>query len=147
MANISKINRRRLKEIENAARSRREIIAAQLNRREMMEMGLLTSAGYLIPKKGLSAHPITSGGFVLDEICQSPSTRQFIEPFVPMQVKRPETSSLTPIPTIAPNNAAGEGRTRSHQVVTSPFPPPKQYRIVQQASQVSVHQDLPLQTL
>jgi FtsP/CotA-like multicopper oxidase with cupredoxin domain len=146
MANISKINRRRLKEIENAANNRREIIAAQLSRREMMKMGLLTSAGYLIPKKGLSSRPLTSAGFV-DNICQSPPTTAFLEPFVPMQVKRPVTSPLSPTPTIAPNNAAGEGRTRSHQVVTSPFPPTKQYQIVQQASQVSVSQNLPLQTL
>src|SRR5262245_446989 len=146
MANISKINRRRKKEIENAAKNRREIIAAQLSRREMMKMGLLTSAGYLIPKKGLSSRPLTSAGSV-DNICQSPPTTAFLAPCVPMQVKRPVTSPLSPTPTIAPNNAAGEGRTRSHQVVTSPFPPTKQYQIVQQASQVSMHQDLPLQTL
>src|SRR5215471_1635456 len=146
MANISKINRKRRKEIENAAKNRREIIAAQLSRREMMKMGLLTSAGYLIPKKGLSSRPLTSAGFV-DNICQSPQTTAFLEPFVPMQVKRPVTSPLSPTPTVAPNNAAGEGRTRSHQVVTSPFPPTKQYQITQQAAQVSVHQQLPLQTL
>src|SRR5262249_38706483 len=148
MAYISKINRRREREAYRAQQNRREIVAAQLSRRELMRMGLLTSAGFLIPKQGLSAHPVTRSGFVLmDETCQSPATSAFTEAFTPMQVKRPETSPLNPTPTIAPNNAAGEGRTRSHQVVTSPFPPTKQYRIVQQAAQLSVHQQLPLQTL
>ena len=111
MTNISKINRRRQKEIEKAAKNRREIIAAGLSRREMMKMGLLTSAGYLIPKKGLSSRPLTSAGFE-NNTCQSPPTTAFVEPFAPMQVKRPVTAPLNPAPTVAPNNAAGEGRTQ-----------------------------------
>ncbi|HKG58732.1 MAG TPA: hypothetical protein VKB05_03055, partial [Pyrinomonadaceae bacterium] len=55
MANISKRNRRREREIKNAAKNRREIIAARLSRRDMIKAGLLTSAGYLIQKNGLSA--------------------------------------------------------------------------------------------
>ncbi|MFY9554662.1 MAG: hypothetical protein WAV47_08115, partial [Blastocatellia bacterium] len=147
MANISKIDRRRKKDAAIAAKNRREIIAAQLSRRDLMKMGLLTSAGYLIPKKGLSARPLTSAGYMYDDTCQSPATSAFTEPFTPMEVKRPETTALFPVPTIAPNNAAGEGRTRSHQVVTSPFPPTKQYRIVQQAALRKVHQGLPDQNL
>src|SRR5262247_2534403 len=144
MANISKINRRRKKEIENAAKNRREIIAAQLSRREMMRMGLLTSAGFLIPKKGLSSRPLTSAGFDAD-ICTSPPTRAFIEPFTRMQVKQP-VASLTPAPTVCPNTAAGESRTRCHQAFTQ-LPPQKLYQVSQQAAQVRMHQDLPLQTL
>lgn len=147
MANILKTDRRRKKDAATAAKNRREIIAAQLNRRDMMKMGLLTSAGYLIPKKGLSARPLTSAGFMYDDTCVSPATSAFTEPFTPMEVKRPETTPLSPVPTIAPNNAAGEGRTRNHQVVTTPFPPAKQYRIVQQATLKSVHQGLPDQNL
>src|SRR5216683_1382743 len=148
MAHISKRNRRREREAQQAQKNRREIVAAQLSRREMVQMGLLTSAGFLIPKKGLSAHPMTRSGFMMpDNICTSPATSAFTEAFTPMTIKRPETTPLTPTPTIAPNNAAGEGRTRNHQVVTSPFPPTRQYRIVQQAAQLSVHAGLPLQTL
>ena len=148
MAHTSKRNRRREREADQAQKNRREIVAAQLSRREMMQMGLLTSAGFLIPKKGLSARPMTRSGFMMpDNICTSPATSAFTEAFTPMEVKRPETTPLTPTPTVAPNNAAGEGRTRNHQVVTSPFPPTKQYRIVQQAAQKSVHAGLPLQTL
>ena len=61
MANISKRNRRRERELRNAAKNRREIIAAQLSRRDMMKAGLLTSAGYLIHKNGLSARAQYSG--------------------------------------------------------------------------------------
>lgn len=147
MAYISKINRKRKREAIAAQKNRREIIAAQLNRRDMMKLGLLTSAGYLIPVKGLSARPLNTAGFFLDDTCQSPATSAFTEPFTPQEVKFPETTPLTPTPTVAPNNAAGEGRTRNHQVVTSPFPPTKQYRIVQQATLKSVHAGLPLQTL
>ncbi|HMG36375.1 MAG TPA: multicopper oxidase domain-containing protein [Blastocatellia bacterium] len=147
MAYISRINRRKQREAQQAQQNRREIVAAQLNRRDLMKLGLLTSAGYLIPVKGLSARPLNSAGFYYDNICQSPATSAFTEAFTPMQVKQPETSPLTPTPTVAPNNAAGEGRTRDHQVVTSPFPPTKQYRIVQQETQTSVHAGLPVQTL
>lgn len=147
MAYISKINRKREREALEAQKNRRELIAAQLNRRDLMKMGLLTSAGYLIPVKGLSARPLNTAGYFDDNTCQSPATSAFTEAFTPQEVKFPETNPLTPTPTIAPNNAAGEGRTRNHQVVTSPFPPTKQYRIVQQAALKSVHAGLPLQTL
>jgi FtsP/CotA-like multicopper oxidase with cupredoxin domain len=148
MAYISKTNRRKEREARQAQKNRREIVAAQLSRREMMQMGVLTSAGLLVPKKGLSSRPLSRSGFVLpDENCTSPATSAFTEAFTPMIVKRPETTPLTPTPTITPNNAAGEGRTRDHQVVTSPFPPTKQYRIVQQAAMLSVHAGLPLQNL
>lgn len=147
MAYISRINQKKKRDANEAQRNRREVIAAQLNRREMMKLGLLTSAGYLIPVKGLSARPLNTAGYFDDNTCQSPATSAFTEAFTPMEVKLAETAPLTPTPTIAPNNAAGEGRTRNHQVVTSPFPPIKQYRIVQQAAQKSVHTGLPLQTL
>ena len=62
MANISKRNRRREREIRNAAKNRREIITAGLSRRDMIKAGLLTSAGYLIHKKGLSARAQWGGG-------------------------------------------------------------------------------------
>src|SRR5512145_313666 len=91
MANISKRNRRRERELRNAAKNRREIIAARLSRRDMIKAGLLTSAGYLIHKNGLSAraHSLPDhndgcsdrdrdrdgGGFP-----PSPPTTPFVEP-------------------------------------------------------------------
>ena len=60
MAYISKRNRRKEKEKQTAANNRRELIAAGFKRRDLLKMGLLTSAGMLIPKKGLSAHPLNT---------------------------------------------------------------------------------------
>ena len=62
MAYISKRNRSKEREMENAAKNRHELIAARLSRRDMMKMGLLTSAGLLIPKMGLSARARNSAG-------------------------------------------------------------------------------------
>ena len=64
MAYISKRNRRKEKEKQTAANNRAELIAAGFKRRDLLKMGLLTSAGMLIPKKGLSAHPLNTQRFV-----------------------------------------------------------------------------------
>ena len=55
-------------------------------------------------------------------------------------------ASLNPAPTVAPNTAGGEGRTRLHQALTL-FPPQKLYRVVQKAAKVSMSPDLPVQTI
>ena len=112
-----------------AAANRRELIAARVSRRDLMKMGLLTSAGFLVPKSGLSAR--ASGGNP-----QSPPTRAFIEPLPIIPVKQP-VAALTPAPTIEPNVAAGEGRTRSHQALAR-FPPAKLYEVHQKAALLSV---------
>ena len=109
MVYISKRNRRREKDKEIAADNRRELIAAGFKRRDLLKMGLLTSAGMLIPQKGLSARPLTSAGFV-DDTPNSPPTTPFQELMPRLTVLAP-VASLTPAPTIAPNTAAGEGRT------------------------------------
>ena len=89
----------------NAAKNRRELIEAGFSRRDLVKMGLLTGAGYLVAKGGLSARA--------DEPIQSPPTRAFIEPLPIPPIKTP-VASLTPAPTATPNTAAGEGRTRAH---------------------------------
>jgi hypothetical protein len=105
MVYISKRNRRKEKDKQIAANNRRELIAAGFKRRDLLKMGLLTSAGMLIPKKGLSAHPLTSSGFV-DDAPNSPPTTPFQDNMPRLQVLAP-VASLTPAPTIAPNTAAG----------------------------------------
>jgi len=51
-----KVSRRRFKEMCEAAKNRRELIAAGLtSRRDLFKMGLLTAAGMLVAKSGLSA--------------------------------------------------------------------------------------------
>src|SRR5947199_10580106 len=57
--------------------------------------------------------------------------------------------SLTPAPTVAPNTAAGEGRTRNDQApgVGLPFPPPVLSQVTQIAnSNVIMSNQLPPQT-
>ena len=141
------------KELDNARKNRLELIAAGLTRRELFKMGLLTSAGYLVAKKGLSSRAWgfdkgkggasgTDGG---GGGGTSPATRSFVEPLRLLTVKQP-VASLNPAPTIAPNTAAGEGRTIAHQAFTQ-FPPQVFYQITQQQAQVSMSPDLPLQTI
>ncbi len=146
MAHISKRNRKKEKERQIAAHNRRELIAAGFKRRDLLKMGLLTSAGLLIPKKGLSAHPINSAGMVFDDPV-SPPTTPFQENMPRLQVLQP-VAALNPAPTIAPNTAAGEGRTVSHQAFAQ-FPPQRFYELSQQAGTVLVapNGELPPQTI
>jgi FtsP/CotA-like multicopper oxidase with cupredoxin domain len=124
-----------------AFRNRQELIKAGLTRRrDLLKMGLLTSAGYLVAKKGLSSFSLTSRAYAAD----SPFTREFIEamPIPPVQ----QTVGLTPAPQECPNTAAGERRVACHQAFAT-FPPQKFYAVTQKAGQVRVSPDLPLQTL
>src|SRR5580700_2909963 len=51
-----KVSKARYREMVNAAKNRRELIAAGLtSRRDLMKMGLLTAGGVLVAKHGLSA--------------------------------------------------------------------------------------------
>jgi len=146
MAYISKRNRRQEKERQIAAHNRRELIAAGFKRRDLLKLGLLTSAGMLIPKKGLSAHPINSAGMVFDDPV-SPPTTPFQENMPRLTVAQP-VAALNPAPTIAPNTAAGEGRTVAHQAFAQ-FPPQRFYELIQQQGTVSVAlpNELPPQTI
>lgn len=150
-----KHSKKTLKEIAEAAKNRREIIAAKLSRREMIKMGLLTSAGMLVPVKGLSARWADPKHRVPLHQSVSPSVQPFMEPLptamnggLPIKVKETPNSNpalppptLGPAPTIAPNTGAGEARTRNHQYpfdfATTDF-----YKISQQANFVSIHPQL-----
>ena len=144
-----RVSRARFKEIITAMRNRQELIAAQLSRRDLIKMGLLTSAGYLIPKRGLSARwesPIP------DDQPASPPTTPFVEQLPIMPVKQ-SVASLSPAPTVCPNTAINpatgfpfEGRTRCHQAFTQ-FPPQVLYQVVQQPGQVTMSPQLPTQTI
>ena len=150
MANISKIDRRAEKEKQQAAKNRREIVAAGLSRREMLRLGLLTSAGLLIPMSGLSVRARTSAGRYLFDSGpgsgpSSPPTPPFVQPFTRMTVKQP-SAVLNPTPTVIPNAAAGEGRLIPHQAFTQ-FPPVKFYEVEQRLANIVTHPALPVQPL
>ncbi len=151
-----RVSKARYREMIDAARNRRDLIASgNFTRRDLLKMGLLTSAGMLMPIPGLSARAQGPGGMCArpdGEPC-SPPTRPFIQPMPIMPVKQPISGPLTPTPTVAPNTAINpatglpfEGRTHDHQALTI-FPPALFYQISQQAAQVSMHPDLPKQTI
>ena len=161
MAYISKRNRSREREQKNAAKNRREIIASGLNRRELMRMGLLTSAGLLIPKMGLSARALNSAG-VPTGMMASPPAAPFVQPLFIPPIAQPVSVLSGPAPTAAPNTAinpatgiAFEGRTRAHQALVDPilntttnrFAPRKLYEVHQRAEDIVVHPDFPAQRL
>jgi FtsP/CotA-like multicopper oxidase with cupredoxin domain len=133
----------------NAWRNRQELIqAGQATRRDLLKLGLLSAAGTLVAKHGLSSR-------VLASEVSSPPTRAFVEPLPIPPVKRPLANGakdLFPFPTIEPNSAGGEGRTRAHQAFTRfpgkfRFPPAVAYEIRQREARVLVSPDLPEQRL
>jgi FtsP/CotA-like multicopper oxidase with cupredoxin domain len=142
--------------VANARKNRLEIIAAGLSRRELIKYGLISSSGYLVFKNGLSQYASgvawgrdgTSGTTGLT----SPPTRAFIEPMPIPPVRRPVAAVAGPAPTINPNTAGGEGRTRPHQAFTKypskfPFAPAIKFETHQRPGQMMMSPDLPLQTI
>jgi FtsP/CotA-like multicopper oxidase with cupredoxin domain len=131
----------------NAWRNRQELIAARFHtRRDLLKLGLLTGAGYLLAKNGLSTRAYGAEAVV------SPPTTPFTEALPIMRVKQP-VAALNPTPQVIPNWAAREGRTRPHQAIipfgqsARPFAPARLFEVVQQAANVSVSLQLPTQHL
>ena len=150
-----KVSRKRYREMVEAGKNRRELIAAGLtSRRDLMKLGLLTAGGMLVAKTGLSARAsgqsTVNGG--VNQLCvpnqpASPPTRGFVQPLNVMRQAIP-VPSLTPVPTIAPNPGAGESRTDPHQIIGGiPFPPPVLYNFTQKAFSHRFSPGLPPQTI
>ena len=127
--------------------NRQEIIKAGLGRRDLFKLGLLTGAGYLIAKEGLSARAVSAGGSTTGQ-CTSPATTPFTLN-LPIMPTKQTVAALSPAPTVAPNTAAGEGRTRNHQApdVGLPFPPSVLYQVTQQPGSAIMSNQLPAQTI
>src|SRR5215472_2742479 len=129
-----KVSRRRYKEMLEAAKNRRELIAAGLtSRRDLFRMGLLTAGGMLVAKSGLSARaqqstiktnnppsggntnsPGTNQNCAPSNQAASPKLQPFITPLPPTHNAQTVTS-LSPPPQENPNTAAGEVRAAPHQ--------------------------------
>jgi FtsP/CotA-like multicopper oxidase with cupredoxin domain len=137
-----KVSRRRYKEMCEAAKNRRELIAAGLtSRRDLFKMGLLTAGGMLVAKSGLSARaqtnttqgpsgggsnisPGTNQNCVPGNQAASPQTHPFTTALPIIPIARP-VHSLSPAPTENPNVAAGEVRAapfQAPQIDASRFP-------------------------
>jgi FtsP/CotA-like multicopper oxidase with cupredoxin domain len=165
-----KVSRRRFKEMEEAAKNRRELIAAGLtSRRDLFKMGLLTAGGMLVAKSGLSARaqglgqvmPPSGGGTNTSpgtqQVClpgnqtASPPTRPFVTALTVMPLAK-KVSSLSPTPTLNPNVGAGEVRAAAFQapgIDSTRFPvvPGVLYNVHQRQFTASQHPDLPKQTI
>ena len=172
-----KVSKRRYKEMLDAAKNRRELIAAGLtSRRDLLRMGLLTAGGMLVARSGLSARaqtpqglpgsnvktnqpassasnqsPGTNQNCVPGNQLASPKTRAFIQP-LPIMPLAKTVSSLTPTPTEDPNTAAGEVRAapfQAPQINATAFPvvPGTLYQFNQRQFTTSFSPDLPNQTM
>jgi len=165
-----RVSKARYREMVNAAKNRRELIAAGLtSRRDLLKMGLLTAGGMLVAKSGLSARagqqvqtnnppssgqntsPGTNQNCVPGNQTASPPTRPFVQalPIMPLAQR---VSSLTPTPTENPNVGAGEVRAAPFQaplIDANRFPvvPGTLYNIHQRQFVKSQHPDLPMQTI
>ena len=147
MAHISKRDRRREKERQNATKNRRELIAEGFSRRDLIKMGLIASTGMLIPKKGLSARARDPYARIPFDNPESPPTTPFIVEMPRMQVATPVV--LTPAPDRCP--VPGEAPRACHQrwdELQARYGPPITYQnVAAQTSGHIVHPQLPAQTL
>ena len=118
MAFISKRNRRREKEEHQALNNRLELVKAGFRRRDLMKMGLMTGAGVLIPKLGLThvqgqtlSSSFSSGcyGGGCNVGCSPQPARVFVDPLPipPVLPARPITDpglQFGATPQVCPNN-------------------------------------------
>jgi len=104
------------RDIQRALNNRLELVKAGLTRRDLIRMGLMTGAGVLIPKGGLTHAQTTSSfsrgsgcyGGGCSPGCSPQPAHVFVDPLPipPVLPARPLTDpGLSPAPTICPNNA------------------------------------------
>lgn len=151
------LSKRRLRDQLQSARNRQELIAAGFTRRDLVKMGLVTSAGLLVEKNGLSARARNSAGEATGQTT-SPEIVPFSEPlpvlFGPDAApNRMHTFSVSPsVFTVGgpptQNPQTGEGRRKPHQL----FPPAsdtslRYIQTIQAPALVKVSEGLPEQPL
>jgi FtsP/CotA-like multicopper oxidase with cupredoxin domain len=154
-----RVSRAQWKSMYNAFQNRQELVKAGLtSRRDLMKLGLLSGAGLMIAKNGLSWGSSCGYGATGCGTCASPVTTPWTMnmPIPPVKQAIPVSSLTGPAPAINPNTAinpatglAYEGRTRAHQApaLGFQFPAATVYQVTQQQAQVNVSNQLPLQSL
>jgi FtsP/CotA-like multicopper oxidase with cupredoxin domain len=128
--------------VETARRNRVELVDAKLTRRDLLKMGLLTSAGYLVAKLGLSTRAAGAGGAP-----KSPPTTPWVEELPVPSIATPvDVAALGVAPTQALDFAAGErGRITPHQHWDLYDPAnADHYLIENRVTLASWHRELPL---
>ena len=144
-----------------AQRNRQEIIKAKLSRREMIRHGLLTAAGTLIAKPGLSALTTSNDGSLntdgrllssVDNTPPSPPARPWVQPMPRIPVKAPVVDPTQMLGGTPDGYTVIERATKKvpHQLFTfdqksgkygGKFPPQKFYELVMQEAQAKLHPD------
>ncbi len=107
MAHFSIRNRRKEREVQQALNNRLELVKEGFTRRDLMKMGLMTGAGVLIPKVGLThaygqdpLAPLSSSSFSRSgcDLGNSPLPAQvFVDP-MPIPQELPARDVLTAHP-------------------------------------------------
>ena len=137
-------------------RNRQELIQAGISRRDLLKLGLMTSTGLLVEGLSVSkafAQTTTSVSRDTSQSCGTNATSLCvvsppIQPFLDLlptprdgtwRIQTP-VGALSPAPTVAPNTAAGEGRTIAHQAFAQ-FPPQKLYAVTQKAGALRITSD------
>src|SRR5437588_7007413 len=83
-----RVSRAKWREMYGALKNRQELIAAGLmNRRDLFRMGLLSTAGFLVAKSGLSAWADWRGGGGNGQ-CASPPTTPWTVPMPILPIKQ-----------------------------------------------------------
>ena len=132
--------RRRL--AETARRNRVELVDAGLSRRDLIQLGLVTGAGYLVAKLGLSTRAAGAGGAT-----RSPLTTPWVEELpIPPVASPVDVEALGSKPTKALDYPAGErGRSDPHQHWELYDPAAADHYLVEnRETLVNWHRELPL---
>ncbi len=117
MPYISKRNRRREKEVQQALNNRLELVKEGFTRRDLIKMGLMSTAGILIPKGGLTHAQVASSSYGggscyngCDVGCSPQPNAVFVDPLpIPPSLARHRSNSLTPRLTRRPDFATKAG--------------------------------------
>ncbi len=103
---------RKQRMVETARRNRVEIVEAGLSRRDLAKLGLLTTAGFLVTKLGLSARAEAEGRLAP----MSPATTPWVEELPRLEVAKPvDIAELVPAPQRVARGIAEEPARAPHQ--------------------------------
>lgn len=127
--------------VETARRNRVEVVEARLTRRDLVKLGLVTTAGFLVTKLGLSARAAAAGR----QVPESPATTPWVEPLPIPEVARPaELAAFTTSPTRDAQMIADEAPREPHQHWTRFDPAAADLHVLEsRVTGVRWHRELP----
>ena len=134
-----------------ARANRREIIRSQLSRREAMRLGLLTSAGYLVAKQGLSARQAHADDVVsLTEVkVDGPPSPPIRHPFIEEMPRLTVDAGFTDPtafdrggPPVGTTVIDGATKTHPQQLFTK-FQPTHYHQLHMREAAIQLHPDYP----